>query len=88
MAPKKQDKTQEQKAQERARQKEKEKRAEDKTFGLKNKNKSKVVQQQVKQIQNSAKVHGDGRRPKDEHTEKKESAAKAKQAALLAGYRI
>jgi len=49
MAPKKQDK-----GAEKAKEKEKTKVAADKTFGLKNKNKSKVVQKYIKQINNSS----------------------------------
>lgn len=84
MAPKK-EKTPAQKAEERARQKDKEKKAEDRTFGLKNKNKSKVVQQQVKQIQTSSKIKADGTRPTDQNEDKKKNAAALKQQALLAG---
>ena len=67
MAPKKQDK-----AAQKAAADKREKVAQDKTFGLKNKNKSKVVQAKVNQIQNSAKnANNNNQRPKNEYEEKR-----------------
>lgn len=84
MAPKK-DKTKEEKANDKARQKERDNRAADKTFGLKNKNKSKVVQQHVKAMTMSAKAASMQGKPKNEVEEKKEKQKSAQQQALLAG---
>ncbi|CAD7926456.1 unnamed protein product [Amoebophrya sp. A25] len=76
-------KTKEEKAAEKAAKEKRAKNAEDKTFGLKNKNKSKVVQQQVKQIQQSATAHDKRQKPKED--EKKDNKKALQQQALLAG---
>ncbi|CAD7942714.1 unnamed protein product [Amoebophrya sp. A120] len=84
MPPK--EKTKEQKAAEKAAKEKRAKNAEDKTFGLKNKNKSKAVQQQINQIKSSATAAD--RKPgqnKNEQDKKKESAKQMQQQALLAG---
>lgn len=83
MPPK--EKTKEQKAAEKAAKEKRSKAAEDKTFGLKNKNKSKVVQQKVNQIKSSATAHDRSNRPKDENAEKQKKEKAQQQQALLAG---
>jgi len=76
-------KTKEQVAQEKARQKEKAKLAEDKTFGLKNKNKSKQVQAYCKQIQASAVNKGSHADIQREHDAKKKKELNSQQNALM-----
>lgn len=67
----------------KAKQAQKEKIAIDKTFGLKNKNKSKVVQKYVKSIQQN--VTGQSSRlDREERKEKEEKVASAKKTALMA----
>lgn len=77
MPPKKQN-TGEKKAE----QKKKDKVAEDKTFGLKNKNKSKAVQKYIASVKQQAKtVHGS--RPVNEHEQRQEKKKDAERAKLL-----
>jgi hypothetical protein len=71
--------------------KKKEKMVEDKTFGLKNKKKSKVVQAQIKSVQNSIMNSGDPKQRKMEEDRRKakasqklrKKAAKEEQDALF-----
>jgi len=80
MPPKK---TKEQQAAEKSRLKEKSKLAEDKTFGLKNKNKSKQVQAYCKQIQASAVNKGSHADIQNEHSAAKKKEMTAQQNALM-----
>eukprot|EP00929_Paragymnodinium_shiwhaense_P009104 TRINITY_DN113151_c0_g1_i1.p1 TRINITY_DN113151_c0_g1~~TRINITY_DN113151_c0_g1_i1.p1 ORF type:complete len:367 (-),score=142.62 TRINITY_DN113151_c0_g1_i1:83-1183(-) len=67
----------------KAKQKEKERVAVDKTFGMKNKNKSKVVQKYIKSITNNAK--GESSKTENQKFEEKaEKAANHQKAALMA----
>lgn len=71
----------------KAEQKKKEKVAEDKTFGLKNKNKSKAVQKFIQSVKQNVKV-SHGERPVSEHearAEKKKDAERAKMLNSLFG---
>eukprot|EP01053_Blabericola_migrator_P001811 Blabericola_migrator_1__1810@NODE_1490_length_4432_cov_90_837801_g569_i3_p2_GENE_NODE_1490_length_4432_cov_90_837801_g569_i3NODE_1490_length_4432_cov_90_837801_g569_i3_p2_ORF_typecomplete_len370_score125_48DFRP_C/PF16543_5/1_8e04DFRP_C/PF16543_5/1_8e04DFRP_C/PF16543_5/8_9e23DFRP_C/PF16543_5/4_3e03zfCCCH_2/PF14608_6/0_0002zf_CCCH_4/PF18345_1/2_4e02zf_CCCH_4/PF18345_1/0_21zfCCCH_4/PF18044_1/0_29zfCCCH/PF00642_24/1_4zfCCCH_3/PF15663_5/2_6e03zfCCCH_3/PF15663_5/1_4e03zfCCCH_3/PF15663_5/0_37_NODE_1490 len=73
-------------AQQKAEEKRKAKIAEDKTFGLKNKNKSKTVQKYIKSVQQQVvhgKVKSEQQLAQEEH-EKKEQKKQQRQAALLA----
>jgi hypothetical protein len=68
-------------------QKKKQQAIEDKTFGLKNKNKSKKVQQQVKSIEKNVMNSGDPKlRKLEEERKKAKEAAKARKK--LAGHQI
>lgn len=70
---------------EKAKEKQREKVAIDKTFGLKNKNKSKAVQSFVKQMQANAKVdHTKSGKPPSEFDKKKKEGENQAQQALLA----
>lgn len=84
MAPKKVDKKSE-RGQQKALEKEKVKIADDKTFGLKNKNKSKTVQKFIKGVQQAAKgSHSVSEQKQQELQQKEEKKREAQQAALLA----
>lgn len=85
MPPKKQD-AKSLKGQQRAAEKEKAKIVEDKTFGLKNKNKSKAVQKKIKGIQQQATGNNKEDRMKEERQQQQKEAkkSKAQQDALLA----
>lgn len=74
MAPKQVDK---------AKQAAKEKIAVDKTFGLKNKNKSKVVQNYIKNITQNSRPQESGRARDDQNKQKEEKSAAQKNNALL-----
>lgn len=67
----------------KAKQKEKERIAVDKTFGMKNKNKSKVVQKYIKSITNNA-TGTSGKSESQAYKEKEEKKANLQQAALMA----
>eukprot|EP00922_Rhytidocystis_sp_ex-Travisia-forbesii_P052225 GHVS01077500.1.p1 GENE.GHVS01077500.1~~GHVS01077500.1.p1 ORF type:complete len:351 (-),score=103.67 GHVS01077500.1:190-1242(-) len=82
MAPKKKDAKSE-KGQVKAEQKQKQKVVEDKTFGLKNKNKSKTVQKFIKGLATSVQPKG-GESAATKVAEKDEKKRTAQQAALLA----
>mmetsp|Transcript_8793 Transcript_8793/g.20334 ORF Transcript_8793/g.20334 Transcript_8793/m.20334 type:complete len:156 (-) Transcript_8793:600-1067(-) len=67
----------------KAAQKKKEKIIEDKTFGLKNKNKSKVVQNKIRSIEKNVLNSGDPKQRKlDEQRKKAKADAKARKKAL------
>eukprot|EP01055_Gregarina_sp_Pseudo9_P005342 Gregarina_sp_Pseudo_9__5341@NODE_634_length_2451_cov_12_395522_g598_i0_p1_GENE_NODE_634_length_2451_cov_12_395522_g598_i0NODE_634_length_2451_cov_12_395522_g598_i0_p1_ORF_typecomplete_len375_score102_80DFRP_C/PF16543_5/1_8e04DFRP_C/PF16543_5/9_6e03DFRP_C/PF16543_5/1_7e17zfCCCH_2/PF14608_6/0_00423H/PF02829_14/0_13zfCCCH/PF00642_24/0_33zfCCCH_4/PF18044_1/0_44_NODE_634_length_2451_cov_12_395522_g598_i0691193 len=82
MPPKKQDK-----GQQKAEEKRKAKIVEDKTFGLKNKNKSKAVQKYIRSVQQQVtggKMKSEVQIAQEEHEKKELKKAQQKQAALLA----
>lgn len=82
MPPKKQEK-----AQAKAEEKKKAKIIEDKTFGLKNKNKSKAVQKYIRSVQQQVtggKMKSEIQIAQEEHEKKELKKAQQKQAALLA----
>jgi len=67
----------------KARQQQKEKIAEDKTFGLKNKNKSKVVQKYIKSLHSNAVGAPKGGKEDAERKERDQKAAQVQKAALM-----
>jgi len=68
----------------KAKQKQKEKIAEDKTFGLKNKNKSKSVQKYIKSIVNNAQGAPKGGKEEQQRKEKEQKEKELQQKALMA----
>ncbi|CDJ48383.1 hypothetical protein, conserved [Eimeria brunetti] len=80
MPPAKKKDTKSEKGQQKALEREKQKIIEDKTFGLKNKNKSKAVQKFIKSVQQSAK--GPQKGGESQEIQKKKQEQQAKKAML------